>query len=297
MTLFDSHCHFEPGDDLPALFARAREAGLGGLLAVGGSPEANACALAAASAAPGFAFAACGFEPDEAAALADPRDLDARMAALEATLLNKERPDGRAPSESPDGRAPPRPIPIAIGEIGLDYSRGEDAAARARQRALFAAQLRLAARLGLPCTIHSREAEADTVAVLRENLSPDLVRDARAGSLHCFVGPAEFAAALVPLGLSFGLSGIVTLRSADALRALVPALPRDRLLVETDSPYLAPVPLRGRPCEPAFVVHTARRVAAQLGLPEPDAFALFGANARRIFVPPSPSESTPPPRP
>ena len=129
MTLFDSHCHFEPGDDLPALFARAREAGLGGLLAVGGSPEANACALAAASAAPGFAFAACGFEPDEAAALADPRDLDARMSALEATLLNKERPDGRAPSERPDGRAPPRPIPFAIGEIGLDYSRGEDAAA------------------------------------------------------------------------------------------------------------------------------------------------------------------------
>ena len=284
MTLFDSHCHFEPGDDLPALFARAREAGLGGLLAVGGSPEANACALAAASAAPGFAFAACGFEPDEAAALADPRDLDARMAALEATLLNKERPDGRAPSESPDGRAPPRPIPIAIGEIGLDYSRGEDAAARARQRALFAAQLRLAARLGLPCTIHSREAEADTVAVLRENLSPDLAAAGRAGALHCFVGPAPFAAALAPLGLSFGLSGIVTFRNADALRAVVPALPRDRILVETDAPYLAPVPVRGRRCEPAFAAHTARFLAGLLGLPEPDAFALFGANARRLYA-------------
>ena len=285
MTLFDSHCHFEPGDDLPALFARAREAGLGGLLAVGGSPEANACALAAASAAPGFAFAACGFEPDEAAALADPRDLDARMAALEATLLNKERPDGRAPSESPDGRAPPRPIPIAIGEIGLDYSRGEDAAARARQRALFAAQLRLAARLGLPCTIHSREAEADTVAILRENLSPDLVAAGRAGALHCFVGPAPFAAALAPLGLSFGLSGIVTFRNADALRAVVPTLPRDRILVETDAPYLAPVPVRGRRCEPAFAAHTARFLAGLLGLPEPDAFALFGSNARRLYAP------------
>ena len=285
MTLFDSHCHFEPGDDLPALFARAREAGLGGLLAVGGSPEANACALAAASAAPGFAFAACGFEPDEAAALADPRDLDARMAALEATLLNKERPDGRAPSESPDGRAPPRPIPIAIGEIGLDYSRGEDAAARARQRALFAAQLRLAARVGLPCTIHSREAEADTVAILRENLSPDLVAAGRAGALHCFVGPAPFAAALAPLGLSFGLSGIVTFRNADALRAVVPTLPRDRILVETDAPYLAPVPVRGRRCEPAFAAHTARFLAGLLGLPEPDAFALFGANARRLYAP------------
>ena len=299
---FDSHCHFEPGDDIPALLSRARAAGLSGLLAVGGSPEADAGARAAAAAAPGFAFAAFGLEPGMAADIADPRDLDARMAALEAALLGADSPDGRTPprstpADSPDGRAQPRPIAAAIGEIGLDYSRGEDAAARARQRALFAAQLRLAVRLGLPCSIHSRGAEEDTVDVLRENLSPDLVRDARAGSLHCFVGPAEFAAALVPLGLSFGLSGIVTFRSADALRALVPALPRDRLLVETDSPYLAPVPLRGRPCEPAFVVHTARRVAALLGLPEPDAFALFAENARRIFVPPSPSESTPPPRP
>ena len=296
MTLFDSHCHFEPEDDLPALFARAREAGLGGLLAVGGSPEANACALAAASAAPGFAFAACGFEPDEAAALADPRDLDIRMSALEETLLGTApaRPDGwalpaspddRVLPASPDGRALPRPIPIALGEIGLDYSRGEDAAARARQRALFAAQLRLAARLGLPCTIHSREAEADTVAVLRENLSPDLVAAGRTGALHCFVGPAPFAAALAPLGLSFGLSGIVTFRNADALRAVVPTLPRDRILVETDAPYLAPVPVRGRRCEPAFAAHTARFLAKLLNIPEPDAFDLFGSNARRLYAP------------
>ena len=282
MTLFDSHCHFEPGDDLPGLFARAREAGLGGLLAVGGTPEADACARAAAAAAPGFAFAAFGLEPDMAATLADPRDLDARMAALEATLLGADRAPSSAPA-SPEGRAPSRPI--AIGEIGLDYSRGEDAAARARQRALFAAQLRLAARLGLPCTIHSRDAEEDTVAVLREALSPDLAAAGRAGALHCFVGSAAFAAALAPLGLSFGLSGIVTFRNADALRAVVPTLPRDRILVETDAPYLAPVPVRGRRCEPAFAAHTARFLAGLLGLPEPDAFALFGDNARRLYAP------------
>ncbi|MBQ6103763.1 MAG: TatD family hydrolase, partial [Kiritimatiellae bacterium] len=150
--------------------------------------------------------------------------------------------------------------------------------------ALFAAQLRLAAKLGLPCSIHSRDAEADTLALLRENLSPELAAAGRAGSLHCFVGSAEFAAALAPLGLSFGISGIVTFRSADALRAVVPLLPRDRILVETDSPYLAPVPLRGKPCEPAFAVHTARRVADLLGLPEDEAFALFDANARRLFA-------------
>ncbi|MBQ9727464.1 MAG: TatD family hydrolase [Kiritimatiellae bacterium] len=262
--MFDSHCHFEPGVDAAGWIARARAAGLDGLLACGGSPEADEGARLAAGLAPGFALAAFGLDRDAADAVAGPADMAARMAALERTLLAERA--------------------AAVGEIGLDYSRGEDAAARARQRALFAAQLRLAAKLGLPCSIHSRGAEEDTVALLRENLSPELAAAGRAGSLHCFVGTAEFAAALAPLGLCFGLSGIVTFRNADALRAVVPLLPRDRILVETDSPWLAPVPLRGRPCEPAFAVHTARRVAELLGLPEREAFALFSANARRVFA-------------
>ncbi|MBR1836951.1 MAG: TatD family hydrolase, partial [Kiritimatiellae bacterium] len=169
------------------------------------------------------------------------------------------------------------------GEIGLDYSHGEDAAARAAQRELFAAQVSLASELGLPCSVHSREAGADTVAILRERVSPDLAAGARSGSLHCFVGPAEFAEALAPLGLSFGLSGMLTFRNAAALRATVPALPRDRILVETDSPYLAPVPLRGRRCEPAFVVHTVRVLADVLGVAPEEAAALTASNARRIF--------------
>ena len=283
--LFDSHCHFAPEDDVAGAIARAREAGLSGLLAVGGTDDADAGARAAAALAPGFALPAFGLDLDAADEIPDPAALATRLAALEAALKGEDGPDGRSPS-SPDGRAPSRPIPAAaLGEIGLDYSHGEDGAARARQRALFAAQLRLAAKLGLPCSIHSRDAEEDTLAILRENLSPDLAAAGRAGALHCFVGSAEFAAALAPLGLSFGLSGIVTFRSADALRAVVPLLPRERILVETDSPYLAPVPLRGRPCEPAFVVHTARRVAELLELPEDEAFALFDANARRLFAP------------
>ena len=272
--MFDSHCHFHPEDDVGALLSRAREAGLDGLLAVGGSPEADAGAVRAAALAPGFALAAFGLDRDLADSIADPADLARRMAALEERLRGADGPDGRAPS---------RPKAAAVGEIGLDYSRGEDAAGRARQRALFAAQLRLAAKLALPCSIHSRGAEADTLDVLRENLSPELAAAGRAGSLHCFVGSADFAAALAPLGLFFGLSGIVTFRNADALRTVVPLLPRDRILVETDSPYLAPVPLRGRPCEPAFVVHVARCVAGLLGLPEDEASALFSANARRLL--------------
>ena len=223
---------------------------------MGGSPEADAGAVRAAALAPGFAMAAFGLDRDLADSIADPADLSRRMAALEERLRG---------TGSPDGLAPSWPKAAAVGEIGLDYSRGEDAAGRARQRALFAAQLRLAAKLALPCSIHSRGAEADTLDVLRENLSPEL------------------AAALAPLGLFFGLSGIVTFRNADALRAVVPLLPRDRILVETDSPYLAPVPLRGRPCEPAFAVHVARCVAGLLGLPEEKASALFSANARRLL--------------
>ncbi len=271
--LFDSHCHFAPGDDVAGALARAREAGLSGLLAVGGTDEADAGARAAAALAPGFALPAFGLDRDAADAIPDPAALDARLAALEEALVS-------------GGAA-------AVGEIGLDYSHGEDEAARARQRALFAAQLRLAGKLGLPCSIHSREAEEDTVVILRGNLSPELAAAGRAGALHCFVGSAEFAATLAPLGLFFGLSGIVTFRNAGALRAVVPLLPRERILVETDSPYLAPVPLRGRPCEPAFAVHTARCVADLLELPEDQAFALLDANARRLFAPRAPSSTLP----
>lgn len=254
---FDSHCHFEPEDDIAAVLGRAREAGLSGLLAVGGSPEANACALAAAEAAPGFAMAAIGFEPGEAGRI--------------------------RPEEAADAIRAAAPRISAVGEIGLDYSRGEDAATRSAQRGLFAAQVSAAAELGLPCTIHSRGAEDDTEAVLRERLSPGLSRAARAGAIHCFVGPAEFAERLVPLGLSFGLSGILTFRNAGSLRAAVPEIPRDRLLVETDSPYLAPVPLRGRRCEPAFVVHTAAMLASLVGLGPEEAAALVSDNAFRVF--------------
>ena len=263
--MFDSHCHFGPDGDIAGQIGRAREAGLAGLLAVGGDAKADEGARLAAALAPGFALPAYGLDRDAADSIGGPAELNAAMAALEERLAA--------------GGA------VALGEIGLDYSHGEGPADRARQRELFAAQLRLAAKLALPCSIHSRDAEADTVELLRENLSPELAAAGRAGSLHCFVGSLEFAAALAPLGLCFGLSGIVTFRSADALRAVVPLLPRDRILVETDSPYLAPVPLRGRPCEPAFVVHTARRVADLLGLPEPEAFALFAENARRLFAP------------
>lgn len=265
MSPFDTHCHFEPGMDIPALVARARDAGLAGILAMGGSPEDDDGAAQAAAAAPGFVHAAYGFFPDRAALYP--------TAAARADAIRALRERVLA------GGA------VAIGEIGLDFSHDETPEERTLQRELFAAQLRLAGELALPCSIHSRGADADTVAILRECASPELVRSTRTGSLHCFVGPAAFAEALLPLGLRFGLTGILTFRSADELRGTVPTLPRDRLLVETDAPYLAPVPLRGKTCEPAFVVHTTARLADVLGIPPDKAAALTTANARALFLP------------
>ena len=220
--------------------------------------------MLAARTAPGFARFSIGFEPDAV----DSVTVQEAIAYLDRTV-SALREEGLAPS--------------AIGEIGIDYSRDPSPEERHAQRDLFAAQLDFAARLSLPCTIHSREAEDDTVAILKEHLSPALVREKRTGSLHCFVGPASFAEALLPLELYYGLSGILTFRNADSLRAIAKTLPRERILVETDSPYLAPVPMRGKTCEPAFVVHTARLLGTLLEMEEDDVFSLTAGNALRLF--------------
>ena len=263
-SVFDSHCHFTPGNDIPLLLDHAGKAGLKGLLAVGGDAETNESAVKAARGAPEFVRFALGFEPDAVDSISP----EEAVGYLE-RKIDALRAEGLRPS--------------AIGEIGIDYSRDPSPENRKAQCALFSAQLDLAARLSLPCTIHSRDAEEDTVEILKGHLSPDLIRIGRAGALHCFVGPASFAKALLPFGLCYGLSGILTFRNADSLRAIAKTLPRDRILVETDSPYLAPVPMRGKTCEPAFVVHTARFLAGLLGLEEEEAFALTTRNALRLY--------------
>ena len=265
---FDSHAHF--GDDWRAVLLRSREAGMAGLVAVGCDARANAFALAVARAEPSFALLALGFDyssgvtPDEAVAI-----LRHEGAVLERGF------GGAAP-----GRCPTLSL-AAIGEIGLDYSHpGADPVA---QRALFERQVALAAEWGLPVIVHSREAAADTLAVLRAVGSRALAAVGRLGVLHCFVGDRGFAEEVLSLGMMVSLSGIVTFRNAEALRAAAETIPSDRLLVETDSPYLAPVPLRGRVNEPAFVVHTIRCLAALRGT-SPEALAIqTTSNALRLF--------------
>jgi TatD DNase family protein len=170
------------------------------------------------------------------------------------------------------------PNVIAIGECGLDYYY--DKSDRAAQRERFQAHIDAARETGLPLVVHTREAEADTAQILATAVKEGGV----AGVLHCFTGSAELARKGLDLGFLVSLSGIVTFKNARDLQDIAKWLPLDRMLVETDSPFLAPVPHRGKPCEPAFVADTAAFVAELRG-EEPDALAdATTANFFRLFA-------------
>jgi TatD DNase family protein len=164
----------------------------------------------------------------------------------------------------------------AIGEVGLDYHY--DFAPRAVQRDVFAAQVRLARERSLPIVIHTREADADTVDVLERAGGGDV-----RGVFHCFTGNAVLAARALALGFHLSFSGIVTFPRAQDLRAVAADVPRDRVLIETDSPYLAPVPHRGRRNEPGYVGAVARTLAELWQVPIEDVQARTAANTRALF--------------
>ena len=272
--IFDSHAHFTSingeGEapafdvvDITAQLDRARAAGLCGVLACGGGPDLDDGAIAAVRAAPDFAFLALGLGRDTASVTAaTPAALRASIATLKARIAKLE-------SEG---------IKIsAIGEIGLDFSHDETASERDAQIALFAEQLQLAAEMNVPCTIHSRDAADETIKTLQTCAANSSV-------IHCFTGSADFAAAVLELGLSIGVSGIATFRNADALRGIVRTLPRARVVLETDCPWLAPVPLRGRANEPAFISHTCNLVASLWEISPEECAAICTENAMRLFT-------------
>ena len=146
---------------------------------------------------------------------------------------------------------------VGIGETGLDYFY--DKSPRDKQKEVFRCHIRAAQKTGLPIIIHSRDAEADTVDILKEE-------GGAAGVLHCFSSGRLLAEQGVAQGLYVSISGIITFKKSEELRDIVRDIPLDRILVETDAPYLSPEPLRGKPCEPAFVVHTAQMVAEIKGI-------------------------------
>ncbi len=166
----------------------------------------------------------------------------------------------------------------ALGEIGLDYHY--DFAPKAVQRAVFSAQVGLARELGLPVIIHTREAEDDTLAILREESGGAL-----RGVLHCFTGTPRLADEALALGMHISFAGIVTFPKAASLRGIAKLVPADRLLCETDSPYLAPAPYRGKRNEPAWVVRVAEELAAARGEPLEGLRLQIDANFAALFRP------------
>ncbi|MFN3861114.1 MAG: TatD family hydrolase [Roseateles sp.] len=202
-------------------------------------------------------------------------------APLWATVgVHPDTEDMREPDVAELVQLAARPKVVAIGETGLDYYRlnGRSIDDMAWQRERFRTHIRAAKIAAKPLVIHTRASAADTLRVLDEEGG-----EQAGGVFHCFTESAEVALAAVERGYYISFSGIVSFKNAQNLRDLLPQLPPERLLIETDSPYLAPVPLRGKTNTPAYVPHVAKAVADALGLPVPELAALTAANARRLF--------------
>jgi TatD DNase family protein len=169
------------------------------------------------------------------------------------------------------------PRVVGIGESGLDFYY--DRSDRDRQRASFRSHIAAARETGLPIIVHTRDAEEDTYGILAEEMG----KGAYAGVIHCFTASGDFAHKALDLGLYISMSGIVTFKNAKELQATAKEIPADRLLIETDAPFLAPVPNRGKTCEPAFVADTARFLADLRGESVEQLAAYTAANFRRLF--------------
>ena len=252
--LIDSHCHLdfpEFAPELDAVVARAREAGVGRVLTICTRLSKFDQVLAIAERFERM-FCSVGVHPHEAANEADV-DL-ARIVALSK-----------------------HPKVIGIGEAGLDYYY--DKSPRDRQQEVFALHIEAARQSGLPIIVHSRDADEDTVRLLQDGAAKGGLR----GVIHCFTSTQYLADAALEMGFCISLSGIVTFKNAEELRKVAKTVPLDRLLVETDSPYLAPMPMRGKRNEPSFVKHTASYVAGMLGLSADELARRTTENFDRLF--------------
>ena len=255
MTLVDSHCHLnyeglaERQEDV---LAAARARGVQGFLNISTRQKEWGDVVGAAERHPDV-WASIGVHPHEADAHPD----------LGAAALVE---------------AAAHPRVIAIGECGLDYYY--DKSDRGSQRARFGAHIEAARQTGLPLVVHTRDAEQDTAEILTRAVGEGGV----AGVLHCFTGSAELAQTALDLGFYISISGIVTFKNARDLQEVAKTLPQDRLLVETDSPFLAPVPHRGQTCEPAFVADTAAFLSDLRDEPLDELAAATTSNFFRLFA-------------
>lgn len=261
MPLFDTHCHLDDprfASSKEEVLSRAEAAGVARMVTIGcvSSTENLRSALDVAHAHPEKVFSTIGTHPHDAAHYDE---------ALEAAIENLASD----------------PAIVAIGEAGLDYFY--DNSPREKQREVFRRQIALARKVRLPLVVHTRDAAEDTLTILREEAARDV-----GGIIHCFSEDAGFASAALDLGFVSSFSGIVTFKNAKAVQEAARAQPLGDLLVETDAPYLAPVPHRGRTNEPAFVAHTAEAIAKLRGIPVEELIEASWENAHRVFRLPTP---------
>jgi len=235
--LVDSHCHLDFPDfaaELDAVVARARQAGIGRIVTISTRVRQHAQVLAVAERFPDV-FCSVGTHPHHSA---EEPEVDAQVLIARAQ----------------------HPKVVAIGEAGLDYHY--DSSPREAQAASFRQHIAAARDTGLPLVIHSRDCDADMAAILEDEMG----KGAFPAVLHCFTGGRDLARKGIALGLSISFTGILTFKRSDELRAIAAELPADRILVETDAPYLAPLPYRGKRNEPAYTVETAKVLAATRGV-------------------------------
>ena len=255
--LVDSHCHLdfpELFDDLDAVVARARAAGVGVMQTICTRLSRFEKVLGIARRYDDI-YCSVGVHPHDAAA--EPGIAPDRIVALTGD-----------------------PKVIGIGETGLDYYY--ENSPRAAQQESFRTHIAAARETGLPLIVHSRDADADTAAILEDEMRAG----AFTGLIHCFSTGLELAERAIGIGFYISVAGIVTFKNAEGLRDTVRDLPLDRLLVETDAPYLAPAPRRGKPNEPAFVVHTAECIARLKGISDEAFAAATTENFFRLFKKP-----------
>jgi TatD DNase family protein len=253
LDLVDSHCHvnFEPlYTDLVAVLQRARDNGVGHMLCVGVTLEDFPQVLELAHR-HSHIFASVGVHPNER--------------------------QGREPEVGELTALADDPRVVAIGETGLDYFRSQGDLGWQQQR--FRRHIRAARECGKPLIVHMRDAAADTLRIMQEEAAIEV-----GGVMHCFTGTWDVAQRAMGLNFHVSFSGIVTFKNAEALRAVVRRLPAERLLVETDAPYLAPVPHRGKTNEPAFVRHVAEQVAQLRAIDVAELARLTTDNFFGLFV-------------
>ena len=253
--LVDSHCHLNYKgliEDQEAVIARARAAGVGTMLNISTRASEWDAVIATAERDPDI-WATVGIHPHEADAHPD-IDTGKLIAAAS------------------------HPKVIGIGETGLDYYY--DHSDRDRQKSSFRSHIAASRETGLPLIVHTRDAEQDTAEILADEMG----KGAFTGIIHCFTASADFAEKALALGLHISLSGIVTFKNAKDLQETAKNIPEDRLLVETDAPFLAPVPHRGKTCEPAYVADTANFIAGLRGISREELESRTSDNFFRLFL-------------